>query len=1142
MIHDFKLADDLPPNGTLIQASAGTGKTYSVAALVTLAIAEDPTLRIGNVLVTTYTRNAAAELRERIRDRMLATARLLRDKLAFPGGTPDPLDERLLADQATRAEKARRLERAVAEFDTATIGTMHSICAAVLRMGGVPAADTGDSELLDRVIAEVVNDAIVTETSAATAPAANMPCGDGSAEDAAAECGAGQPRWRPDWNEGHLRDLVKKNLGDPFIVPWFHAEGRTDEQQQALERAMGIVQQCVAVVQARMMATPSYDDLLRRARDEVKGDEPRTKSFRETLQAKYRLGIVDEAQDTSRLQWEFLHLIFPPAVQDRRLIAVGDPKQAIYGFRGADVTAYLRFAQQRAGTSGEAAPQRTLRVNRRSDGLLLRGLNAIMAGAAFGPGIAYEEVAPAEERKGSRVQGLHPVEFVNCGESSLVEVAVAKVHELLTTAAFLDGRPRPFRPGEICLLCRLNDVGNAIASGLRRLAIPAVTTGTATVMAGQTAEDLRSLFEAMERPSDAGRARRAAATAFFGRPLTSLPPLSDEELQDIQEVIAQWHGVLQGKGVAAMAGRMMAETEVAKRLASGREGERRVVDFGHVVELLHDASGGRGCPARVVLEHVTALARKDATSDTVSRRVESDEDAVRIMTVHMAKGLQFPAVVVVDGWRAKREQHQQGPAVFYDGDDRRLDVGLALDGVGNSSRAKQSVTVATNEDRCRLLYVAVTRPEHHVSILRQDDWQDSLVSTVMPGAPASADGVPPAIRDAVGVREVADLRRPAPWTPPKDKNDEEPPARGTAPLPPKVEQVYRRTSFSDIKKAAAGASVDHHLPVGQGYDEEPVGGGAGDAGLPVGDVAAETEKESATEPARIRAFTIEDLPGGKAFGTTVHEIFERLDVGPGQSAAEVAEAVGRLVDEVAVARQLQQRKAALTAMIVDALHTPFGGPSTAALHNLRFIDFPKADRLVEMDFEMGLAGIDRGVLASDVGRLLGEVLPKDDPLYGYASHLARKTFDVPLAGLINGQIDAVLRVPGRPADDPRLIIADYKTNRLHRAEDTAPLAAYAHGPMAAEMSESDYPLQALIYGTALWRMLRWRLGPRKPAGWDPAECIAGIVYAFVRGMKGADTPVDAAGRRYGVFIWQPPPELWWRLSGLLAGKLAGVRS
>ena len=165
MIHDFKLADDLPPNGTLIQASAGTGKTYSVAALVTLAIAEDPTLRIGNVLVTTYTRNAAAELRERIRDRMLATARLLRDKLAFPGGTPDPLDERLLADQATRAEKARRLERAVAEFDTATIGTMHSICAAVLRMGGVPAADTGDSELLDRVIAEVVNDAIVTETS-----------------------------------------------------------------------------------------------------------------------------------------------------------------------------------------------------------------------------------------------------------------------------------------------------------------------------------------------------------------------------------------------------------------------------------------------------------------------------------------------------------------------------------------------------------------------------------------------------------------------------------------------------------------------------------------------------------------------------------------------------------------------------------------------------------------------------------------------------------------------------------------------------------------------------------------------------------------------------------------------------------------
>lgn len=1133
MIPDFELAADLPPNGTLIQSSAGTGKTYSVAALVTLAIAEDPTLRIGNVLVTTYTRNAAAELRERIRERMLATARLLRDKQPPSGWTPDALDDRLRADPGSRIEKARRLERAVAEFDTATIGTMHSICAAILRMAGVPAADTGDEELLDRVIAEVVNDAVVAETAGAGNPVA-----DDAREDA-----AGEPARRLRWNESTLQQLVRKNLGDPFIVPWYEPAGRTTAEHAALEKAARMVTDCVAAVHARMLSTPSYDDLLRRARDEVKGSDTRTTSFRESLQARYRLGIVDEAQDTSRLQWEFLHLIFPPDTEHRRLIAVGDPKQAIYGFRGADVTAYLRYAQERVGAGGVPPPRRTLRVNRRSDGPLLHGLNRTMAGATFGAGIAYEEVAAADDRPATRVRGLHPVEFLDCGGTPLVSVAVAKVFELLTRSVFLDGEPRPFRPCEIAVLCRFNDVGNAIAERLRSLAIPAVTTGTASVMSGHTAHDLRLLFEAMERPSDAGRARLAAATAFFARPLTAMPPLSDEELLGIQEAIAEWHGVLQGRGVAAMAGRMMADGQVATRWASGRDGGRRVVDFGHVVELLHEATDGRGCSARVVLEHVAALSRRDPKSDTVSRRVESDEDAVRIMTVHMAKGLQFPAVVVVDEWAEKQPRRSDKAAVFYDADRRLLDVGLALEGIGNSDSATRSVTAAGNDETCRLLYVAVTRPQHHVSILRSESWRDSLIGSVMPGAPETATAVPKDARDAVGVRPAAELPAAIPWRKPEQTTQETPPPRGTAPLPAKVEQTYRRTSFSGIKKAAAGGRPDDDSSPGQGDDEDHAADAddafviaGADGGGPTAAVA-----DLPAASADLAAFTIDELPGGTAFGNIVHEIFERLDLGPDQSIAAVTDRVGRLVDEVARWKQLEERKAALVRMIVDAVSTPFGGPPSAGLHDLRFLDFARRDRLVEMDFEMGLADIDRGVRVSDLGRLLRASLEPGDPLSGYADHLSRGVFDVPLAGLINGQIDVVLRIPGRSADDPRLIIADYKTNRLHRAEDAVPLAAYAHERMAAEMKHSDYVLQALIYGTALWRMLRWRLAPRKPAGWDPGECIAGVVYAFVRGMKGPDTPIDSENRRFGVFTWQPPATIWRQLSDLMAGKTTGVR-
>jgi exodeoxyribonuclease V beta subunit len=208
------------------------------------------------------------------------------------------------------------------------------------------------------------------------------------------------------------------------------------------------------------------------------------------------------------------------------------------------------------------------------------------------------------------------------------------------------------------------------------------------------------------------------------------------------------------------------------------------------------------------------------------------------------------------------------------------------------------------------------------------------------------------------------------------------------------------------------------------------------------------------------------------------------------------------------------------------MRTPFGG----ALGEVCFADIAPDERLTEMDFEMGLAGVDAGVTASDVGRVLESVLPKDDALGGYAQKLQDPSFDIPLAGLINGSIDAVLRVRQPDAPRPRLVIADYKTNRLHTAEMSHPAEAYAPHRLAAAMADHDYPLQAVVYGTAVYRMLRWRLREE-----DPSDCLAGIVYAFVRGTRGPDGPADAAGRRHGMFVWQPPRALWARLSRLFAG-------
>ena len=145
---------------------------------------------------------------------------------------------------------------------------------------------------------------------------------------------------------------------------------------------------------------------------------------------------------------------------------------------------------------------------------------------------------------------------------------------------------------------------------------------------------------------------------------------------------------------------------------------------------------------------------------------------------------------------------------------------------------------------------------------------------------------------------------------------------------------------------------------------------------------------------------------------------------------------------------------------------------------------------------------------------------------------------MPVGGLLTGSIDALLRLPESTPEHPRLLITDYKSNKLHTSSMPGPLRAYHPDRLAAAMAEHHYPLQALLYGTAVFRLLRWRL-PQV----DPDDCIAGVAYAFIRGMKGPDTPTDEQGRRYGVFLWQAPRGLWQQLSDLLVTpQPAGVSS
>jgi exodeoxyribonuclease V beta subunit len=184
-----------------------------------------------------------------------------------------------------------------------------------------------------------------------------------------------------------------------------------------------------------------------------------------------------------------------------------------------------------------------------------------------------------------------------------------------------------------------------------------------------------------------------------------------------------------------------------------------------------------------------------------------------------------------------------------------------------------------------------------------------------------------------------------------------------------------------------------------------------------------------------------------------------------------------------------------------------------------------------MSFEMSLAHLSAGVKASDIGRLLKQSIPEDDLLTAYANTLCDPSFDIPLAGLINGSIDALLRVEFEEGI-PRFFISDYKSNRLDRDGDELMIHAYSTERMLHEMEHHHYPLQALIYGAAVYRYLRWR-APHI----DADAAIAGFAYMFIRGMVGEATPIDVNGNRSGVLTWTAPTGFWSSLSDLFAGGL-----
>lgn len=1050
--------------GFLVEASAGTGKTYSVAALVTRLIATSDEVCIGNILITTFTRNAAAELRDRIRRRLSDTANAL-----ARGPQPDVSDDEIIeflriGSDEEIASRIARLRRSSVEFDTATIATIHSVLSKILTLAGRPLSPSDDEGQSTRIIDEVVNDELVNEAVLGN-----------------------------EWDERRIKELVEVQLREPLSALWY--EPGVVGDTTILDRARDLVTRCVAEVNLRNRETPTFDDLMRDAHQVV--TDPANDALVREFQARFRLAMVDESQDTDALQWELFNTLFP-AGGSGSLVAVGDPKQSIYKFRGADVDAY---AAQKT-----TMPVVTLTTNYRSDQPLVDDFNTLFDGFTFGPSVAYEPVTASSDHQESQVSGVAPFETVNFGAindgRALARATARRVIHLLNTAR-VNGQK--ISPKQLVVLVRTGGNGQLIERELRRWSVPAVSSGTASVMDSEMAGHVRLLLQAMERVSDVGRARLLATTRFIDASITD-PRLTDDDfVSGIQDLVYRWATTLRQEGVAGLMSAFLNDAGVIARITSGTSGLRHLTDISHVMELLHDNSRDAGSTPEALLQVFDELCSMDKTADLVARRVESDLNAVRIMTMHVSKGLQFPLVVVADTWTKPKDQGKPKVArIDDDGISRRvIDLCHVLPGV-DSPKVKAAHLAAELEESRRLFYVAVTRAEHHVSLMLAPDDPKNLPSVIAsPDGNAvdaalnrlpvvSVDSLPKAVvfdGGVAGVDATLEVSTIDTW----------------------VRQTYRRTSFTAIADERQGRAASVVAGPGAGADENtqsmPAFPQYAPIGIPTG------------IPTGIH-MPLARVPGGVHLGKVMHKVYEVLDF----AATDLEDSIHEAVTEHVSGQTLSAHRRAIEDAVLLSLHTPLG----PMLGGRTLASFGSVDKLAEMDFEMGLESLTKGIMVNSFGRTLSELLSPSDPLAGYARVLSDDTFTIPLAGLINGSIDALLRI--RTDEGPRLFITDYKTNRLDREADLRLIDAYEPSRLVEAMEHHHYPLQALIYGTAVHRWLKWRA-----PGIDPDSAVAGVAYFFVRGMVGADTPVDDLGRPFGVFTWEPPRGLWSALSDALAG-------
>lgn len=1218
---------DLPLTGLQsIEASAGTGKTFTVATLVLRLLVEQQ-LRIEQILVVTFTEAATQELRARLRARLLLALRVLEamhqsaDAAAAASSetSSDDISDTAEADLIRQVLAAhlqaggeslpalqRRLREAADGMDRAAVFTIHGFCLRVLRehaldsgQGFEPpqllgndaglraeiaadlwrrhASDGAAAELLGiwrggvQALADDLRD-LLTAAELLPAPVEVPPDPRPQIEAAAdalasawqahgtefrdallAACEAkvlNGRSYKPDWigqlaaeldswsarpaaqrgefsqpklemlQRAVLREKTNggqfdKTPDSPFcdaLEDWLQSQQLLGQWQQArriaLLHALRDDGRARMARRKRQLRVQTYDDLIEQvavALDGEGGD-----ALAQALRQQYKVALVDEFQDTDPLQWRIFKRVFVDTGEPA-LFLIGDPKQAIYGFRGGDVETYLR-----ARALAQQAPE--LAHNFRSRPGLLRAIQALyeQAGdeAFVDPGIRFYPVQPGGRRSDDEFQrGTPPapapaLRIWDAGEAAsddgkplksepsralATRACVAAIRDLLADeTARVNGQR--VAAGDIAVLVRSHRDASRMRQALAAAGIAAVAAGKHSLFATDEAGEVYALLMALQHPDDDARLRHALAGVLAGHDAAALLAMQGDAkaLDAARQQLQHWRQCFDRDGVLALLDGLCARH--APRLLQLFDGERRLTNYLQLAELLQQAQ--RQLPGLPALLDWLGRAMREAggggEDDANQLRLESDARRVQIVTLHKSKGLEYPLVFLP--YAGIGSQARSSGRYLKSSIDGGRSLHWAIDAGSDAyQQASHAWRQAERAEDARLLYVAMTRARHGLWLATGPFFNagKTPLHGMLRSLPALQARTPQDIVIEHGLPAGGITRLP--------------PQEAAAPADVRIakrqldsdwwvhsfSQLTRRSGpwepLAAATEATSGAE-DEALPAASTADVQVAGVQV--AGVVDGQAAAGT---AAAQPQL----------AGSAFGSALHDALELADFAawagwrtgdpaPAGQAPLLLQALrGRGFGGDAEQPGLEL----LTDLVGATLTAPL--PEGGSLHAV-----PEDARRAEIEFHFPLAGTRVDALL----RLL----------HAHGVLARRQDFGMRqrLAGLMTGKIDLSYHQQGQ------WFVLDYKSNQL---------PAYDPATLQAAMAHDEYDLQALIYTLALHRWLRLRLGD----GYDYRRDFGGIRYLFCRGLQPQGDPAQ------GVHAHRFDPALVDALDALFAGAVDG---